>query len=313
MWLRFVIRRLAFICVSLLVVSALVFALMEVVPGDLAQTILGRGATPEQLQAVREDLGLDRPAPQRYLDWLGGALQGDFGESISLHADIGPLLRDRALNSLALAALAAVVGLSLAIALGFVAGLASRWADAVLSRVSVALGSLPDFLVAMLLILVFAEHLAWFPATSLSATGSPLDNPKGLVLPALTLVVLMVAYIMRITRASVAKVIDAEYVVAAEVRQISRRRIVRRHIAPNAILPTITVAANYVGWMVGGLIVIESVFAYPGLGLLVLNAARTRDVPLLESVVFLVAAARMLTNFAADALYMLIDPRVRLR
>jgi peptide/nickel transport system permease protein len=311
-WTQYILRRLSFVAVSLLILSALIFLIMEVVPGDLAQTILGRGATPEQVAALRAQLDLDQPAPARYVEWLGGVVRGDFGESISLHSEIAPLLVKRASNSLFLAALAAVAGLSLSISLGFLAGIGRpRWLDFVVSRTSVIVGSLPEFLVAMLLILVLAEGLGWLPATSLSTTASPLEKPASLVLPALTLVVVMTAYNLRITRASVVKVLDTEYIVAAELKQLPTLTLVRRHIAPNALLPTITVAASYLGWMVGGLIVIEAVFAYPGIGLLILGAARSKDVPLLEGAVLLIAAFRMFVNLGADVLYMVIDPRVR--
>jgi peptide/nickel transport system permease protein len=312
-WPRFIAQRLLLIAMSLVILSALIFALMEVIPGDIAQTILGRGATAQQIRDLHIQLGLDQPAYLRYARWLRGIASGDFGESISLHAAIGPLLVQRGLNSLLLAALAGSIGLSTSIVLGFLAGLRRpAWLDPLVSRGAVTVGSLPEFLVAMILIVVFASWLGWLPATSYSGSGSPLRNPVGLVLPALTLIIVMAAYNLRITRASVARVADSEFVIAAELKRLPLRTIVRRHIAPNALLPSITVAAAYLGWMVGGLVVIESVFAYPGIGLLILSAAQTRDVPLLEGAVILIASFRMLINFSADLLYMVVDPRVRL-
>jgi peptide/nickel transport system permease protein len=285
---------------------------MEVIPGDIAQTIAGRGAPPEAVAAVRAQLGLDQPAVARYVDWLGGLPRADFGESISLHADVASVLFRAAQNSLVLAACAALIGLPLAISLGFIAGLQRpRWIDPVISRVALVIGSLPEFLIALLLILVFGQTLGWFPLTSL-AGGSPLANPSALVLPVMTLVLSMAAYNLRVTRASVVRVREMDFVVAAEVKSLPLRTIVRRHVAPNALLPTITVAASYVGWMIGGLVVIEAVFAYPGLGLLILNAAKAKDVPLLEGAALLVATVRLFVNLGADITYRLLDPRVRI-
>ncbi len=312
-WARYIARRLLLVAVSLLILSAIIFAVMEVIPGDIAQTILGRGATVQEVQALRVQLGLNHPFYVRYDDWLKGILTGNFGDSISLHTAIGPLLVQRGANSLLLAAVAASIGLPLSISLGFIAGLRQpRWLDQILSRVAVAIGSLPEFLVAMILILVLSHSLHWLPATSLSPSGSPIDDPVVLVLPTLTMVLVMAAYNLRIARASVVRVSDSEFIIAAELKRLPLWTIVTRHIAPNAILPTITVAAAYLGWMVGGLIVVESVFAYPGIGSLIYSAALTRDVPLLVGAVMVIAGFRMLVNFGADIMYMLIDPRVRL-
>jgi peptide/nickel transport system permease protein len=211
-------------------------------------------------------------------------------------------------------ACASVIGIPLAVALGFTSGLTRlNWLDRTLSTAAVLVGSLPEFVIAMLVILLLSQLLGLLPPTSWNAGDAwPFESPKTVVLPALTLVLLMLAYILRVTRASVKRVMAQEYIIAAEIKRLPRRTVWIRHVAPNALLPTITVAAAYVGWMMGGLVVVEAVYTYPGLGLLVLSAAKSRDVPLLEAAVLLAATFRMTVNFAADILYRIVDPRVRL-
>jgi peptide/nickel transport system permease protein len=299
--------------VSLFVLSALVFTLMEIVPGDLARTILGQFATEAQLQAMRIQLGLDKPPLVRYGEWLGGAVTGNLGYSISLNTPIAPLLVERARNTFLVGVISVAIGMSLATFLGFVAGLRRPpWLDQPLSNLAVVLGSLPEFLIAVPLILFFSFALRWLPATSLAAADAPLQNPAALVLPIATLVLGMMGYNLRLTRASVAHVMDSEFVVTAELKRLPTLTIIRRHIAPNALLPTITVIGSYLGAFVSGLVIVESVFAYPGLGLVILNAAQAKDIPLLEGAVVFVAAFRMVINLGADVLYRVMDPRVRL-
>ena len=311
-WIRFIARRLVFIAVSLLIVSAVIFWLMQVVPGDLAQTILGPGASASQVRALREQLGLSASPGVRYWHWLRGALQGQFGESQSLQTPITPLILTRAENSLVLALGAALVMFPVSIVLGFIAGLnRDRWGDSLISKVTVAVASLPEFLIAILVVLFIALKLRWLPATSFEVSGSPIDHPSTLVLPILTLALAASAYFIRITRASVAKVLESDYVLAAELKGLSRLTIMRRHVAPNALLPTITGGASYLGSLVGGLIIVEAVFNYPGLGLVILNAAQTKDVALLQAAVIFVAAFRMIMVLLADLLYMALDPRIR--
>ncbi|MFW6116170.1 MAG: ABC transporter permease [bacterium] len=310
--LRYTVRRLALIGISLLVLSLLVFMIMEVLPGDVARVILGLHATEQQAQALRVQLGLDKPPHIRYWLWLRGVLTGDLGESLSLHAPIGPVLARRTAHSLLLGLPAAVIGLPLAILQGFIAGLRRPpWLGHLLSTGAVIISSFPRFLIAMFLILLLSETAGWFPGSSIVETGSPLHSPRILVLPLLSLVLSMTAYNLRITRASVVKVLDAEFVVAAELKQLPLHTVLWRHVAPNALLPTVTVVAGYLGWLIGGLVIIESIFTYPGLGLLIYTAAKARDVPLLEAAVLATASFRMIANLAADLLYGVLDPRVR--
>jgi peptide/nickel transport system permease protein len=312
-WTRFLLRRLAYLVASLFILSAIVFTMMEVIPGDLAHTILGQFATEDQLHALRAQLGLDKPPLVRYGEWLGGAVTGDLGYSITLHTPVAPLLLQRARNTFLVAIVSITLGMSLATFLGFVAGLRRPpWLDQPLSGLAVFLGSLPDFLIALPLILLFSYSLRWLPSTSLDAADAPLQHPAALVLPVLTLVLGMMGYNLRLTRASVARVVESEFVITAELKRLPARTIVSRHIAPNALLPTITVIGAYLGAFVSGLVIVESVFAFPGLGLLILNAAKDKDVPLLVGAVLFVAAFRMIFNLGADVLYRVVDPRVQL-
>ena len=312
-WTRFLLRRLAFIVVSLGILSALVFTMMEVIPGDVARTMLGQFATEEQLQVVRTQLGLDKPPLVRYGEWLAGALTGNLGYSITLNTQIAPLLLQRARNTFVVGVISIAIGMSLATILGFIAGLRRPpWLDQPLSRLAIFLGSLPEFLVALPLIFLFSYALRWLPATSLAAADAPFQNPTALVLPVVTLVLGMLGYNLRLTRASVARVMDSEFVINAELKRLPTLTIVRRHVAPNALLPTITVIGAYLGAFVSGLVIVESIFAYPGLGLLILNAAKGKDIPLLEGAVLFVAAFRMLINLGTDVLYRVVDPRVQL-
>lgn len=313
-WPLFILKRLSLIFLSLLILSLLIFILMNVLPGDVARTIVGRDATEQQVQIIRERLGLDRPVHIRYFDWLVNALAGNFGVSITLRAPVSSIIMRRAGYSLLLAMGASIVGFPLAIGQGFIAGLRRpRWLDHVLSKSAILISSLPEFLVALLLILLLSETAGWLPGTSMLRSGqTPLSNPRILVLPILSLVLIMTAYNLRITRASVIKVLNSDFIVAAELKGISLLRILLRHLAPNALLPTITVAAGYLGWLFGGLLVVEAVFAYPGIGNLIYSAARSRDVPLLQASVLLVACIRMFANMGADILYRMIDPRVDL-
>jgi peptide/nickel transport system permease protein len=298
---------------SLFILSALVFTMMEVIPGDLARTILGQLATEEQLRVVRAQLGLDQPPLVRYGEWLAGALHGDLGYSVTLNTEIGPLLVQRARNTFVVAVISIAIGMSLATVLGFVAGLRRPpWLDQPLSRLAVFLGSLPEFLIALPLILLFSYALRWLPSTSLAAADAPLQNPAALVLPVLTLVLGMMGYNLRLTRASVVRVMESEFVINAELKRLPTLDIVWRHVAPNAILPTITVIGSYLGAFVSGLVIVEAIFAFPGMGLLILNAAKDKDIPLLLGAVLFVAAFRMLINLGADVLYRVVDPRVQL-
>jgi peptide/nickel transport system permease protein len=310
---RFLIRRLSLIGVTLLVVSLAIFLVTEILPGDVATMILRQGATEQNLAVVRRDLGLDRPAHERYLSWVGSAIRGDLGDSYKQKRPITEVVKPRLSNSAILAAFAFLVAVPAAVIIGVWTGVRrDTWEDRAISIGSLVAISLPEFVTAVLLIVLFSSTLGVLPSSSVILPGtSPLTRPEILVLPALTLTGVLFAYIMRMTRANVIEVMQSNYVRTAILKGLPMRRVLFRHVVPNAMLPTISVIAANIGWMLGGLIIVESVFAYPGLGRLVLEATQSRDVPLLQSVTLLIAATFAFSNLAADLCYAALNPRIR--
>lgn len=311
--LRFLGRRFAFMALTLVIVSIVIFAVTELLPGDVAVMILGSEATDETLAALRTQLGLDRPAPARYVDWLSGAARGDFGESLRMRTEVGPLVFERLKNSLALAGIAFAVGVPLALGLGIVAGLRKdRPIDKAITMTTLVGISVPEFVIGSVLIIVFASLWPILPATSLiDPSANPLESLKYLILPAATLVLVTLAHTARMTRANVVRVLRTDYVRTAILKGMPRARVILRHVLPNALLPSITIIAINVGWMIGGLIVVETVFGYPGLGQLMIFAVTNRDVPLVQAVALLVATIYAVANLGADLLYAALNPRIR--
>lgn len=312
---RFLLRRLFFVMFTLAVVSLVIFAVTEILPGDVATMILGQQATPEDLATLRARLGLNRPAHVRYLEWVGGLLHGDWGRSLRLGVPVGPLLAQRLRNSLALAVLAFAAGVPTSVLLGVVAGLErDRWPDHVVSVGTLVAVSLPEFVTGVFLIIVFASWLRWLPPSSLiEPEANLLESLRHLVLPAATLMLVMWAHIARMTRSSMAEVMESNYIRTAILKGLPMRTVIFEHALRNALLPTITIIAINVGWLMGGLIVVESVFAYPGLGQLLVFAIGNHDVPLLQAVTLIIAAIYSMSNLTADLLYRYSNPRIRYR
>jgi peptide/nickel transport system permease protein len=310
---RFFARRLAFMALTLLIVSVVIFAVTELLPGDVAVMILGSEATDETLAALRTQLGLDRPATTRYVAWLTSAAQGDFGESLRMRTEVGPLVLERLKNSFALAGLAFVIGVPLALGLGIVAGLRKdRLVDKAITVTTLLGISVPEFVIGSVLIILFAVIWPVLPASSLiDPKANPLESMKYLILPAATLVLVTLAHTTRMTRANVVRVLRTDYVRTATLKGMPRGRVILRHVLPNALLPSITIIAINVGWMLGGLIVVETVFGYPGLGQLMIFAVTNRDVPLVQAVALLVALIYAVANLGADVLYAALNPRIR--
>ena len=311
---RFIVKRTSLILITLLVVSLAIFTITEILPGDVAQMILKQDATPERLALVREELDLNRPAHERYLGWIGGVVRGDWGVSYAVNRPISEILPRRIRHSLTLAGFALLFGIPLAVAAGIWAGVRpNQLGDRILSVTSLAGISLPEFVTGVLLILVFSSTLHLLPSSSVMLPGeSPFTRPEILVLPALTLTVVLFAYIMRMTRANVIEVMRSPYVRTAILKGLPMRRVIYRHVLPNSMLPTITIIAQNFGWMLGGLIIVENVFAYPGLGQMLLFSIQKRDVPLLEALSLIIAATYALSNLVADLSYGALDPRIRL-
>ncbi|MFU8889069.1 MAG: ABC transporter permease [Trueperaceae bacterium] len=311
---RFLARRLGYLLVTLLVTSFLIFLITQLLPGDVARVILGREASEPALQALRERLGLTRPAPVQYLTWLVAFLRGDWGTSFATEQAIRPLVLERLGNSLMLAGLTLAIAVPLAIALGVAAALrAGRWPDAVISVASLAVVGLPEFVTGLVLIEVFAFRLRWLPANaSIAPEAGFLEALPMLILPALTATLVLLAYIARLTRASVLEELGRAYVRTAVLKGLPPRVVLVRHVLRNALLPTVTVVAISVGWLISGLIVVENVFNYPGLGRLLTFAIDRRDVPLLQAISLVAVLAFALANLVADVLYAVLNPRIRL-
>lgn len=312
---QFLIRRLGLMALTLLLTSALIFALTQVLPGDPARLILGRDARPEAIAQLRAQLGLDDPAPLQYARWLARFAGGDWGLAYTVgSAPIRPLVLERLGHSLQLTALTALIAIPVSLVLGVLAGLREgRAADAVISLLTLAVVGLPEFVTGLVLINVFALGLGWFPtASSPPDTATPGEWLRQLLLPALTASFVLMAYIVRMTRAGVIAELSRTYVRTALLKGLPYRVVIVRHVLRNALLPTITVIAHSLGWLVGGLIVIENVFNYPGLGRLMTAAVERKDLPLLQASVMTVIFFFALANLLADILYALLNPRIRL-
>lgn len=321
---RYLLRRFGFLLLTLLVTSLIVFAVTQFLPGDVCRIILGREAGAEALATCEERLGLNEPVPVQYLSWLGNFLQGDWGESFSTRSEIRPVVLQRLRNSLRLALVTMVFAVPLAVTLGVIAGLnAERPLDNVISIGSLAVVGLPEFVTGLVLIQLFAFTFndvleRWFGVRPFPANSSVAPDATFveafpmLVLPALTATLVLLAYIARLTRAGVVEELERPYVRTATLKGLPRRTIVFKHVLRNALLPTITVIAISFGWLISGLIVIENVYNYPGLGRLLLFAIDRRDLPLLQAVTMVTVLGFALANLAADLLYAWLNPRIRL-
>jgi peptide/nickel transport system permease protein len=311
--LRFIARRLLLSVVTLFIVSLVVFVGVELLPGDLASAFLGREATPTRLASLRVELGLDRPALERYLNWLGDAIQGDLGMSLARKEPIAELIGLRLRNTLLLGLTAGLVGLPLALVLGIIAGLTrDRKPDLWISTVALVLMTLPEFVTATFLILLFAIIWSIFPAVTIVPADAPIKEMlPNIVLPVVALTFVMVAHNLRMVRTNVIDVMASEYVQMATLKGVPRARVVLRHALPNALLPTINLVALYIAWLVSGVVIIEQVFNYPGIGTMMIQAVHDRDIPLVQGVVLVIAGAYVVLNLGADMLTMVLNPRLR--
>ncbi len=309
----FIIRRVLLLIVVLLAVSVLTFAIVNVLPGDVATAVLGDMATPDQVTAVRAALGLDQPLAQRYLHWLLGVLHGDFGNSLQHGMPIGPMLMGRLGNSAILGLITLAIAAPLAVALGVVAALKPNGVlDRVIGAIAVGAYALPEYVIGLLCILTFSIWLPLLPGSSLmDPNENPLSRPEALILPIGVLITGMLAFISQITRASMIQVMASAYVRTAILKGVPRWRVVTKHALPNLLPPTIAEIGMYFGYVIGGLVVVETLFSYAGLGQLVTNAVSYRDVPVIQAVVLLVAAAYGIGNLIADVAALLLNPRLR--
>ncbi len=309
----YVFRRLGLLIITLLLTSIIIFVITQLLPGDIARVILGREAGEEALEALREDLGLNEPIYIQYGRWLMGFISGDWGKSFSLQTEILPFVMGRLRNSLMLTIIIFVISVPLAVALGVVSGLnEEKPIDTLISLGSLSLVGIPEFVTGLILIQIIAFHLGWFPANSSIYPGTGfVEALPMLILPSLTATLVLLAYIARLTRAGVIEELKKPYVRTASLKGLPRHVVVIKHVLRNALMPTITVIAISFGWMVSGLIVIENVFNYPGLGRLMIFAVERRDLPLLQAVTLVTVVAYAIGNLVADLLYTYLNPKVR--
>lgn len=311
---KFLCLRAAYTLAVLIAVSALVFAVTELLPGNVVTMILGTDATPEDVARLEKLMGLNQPPLERYARWAGGIARGDFGESLRMQRPIGPVLAERLANSLVLAGIAFLMVLIGGVALGLFTALreGSR-ADRIVSAAAVVGTSLPEFVTATVLILLFAGGLfSIFPPSGYDGFKAGVgDALLHLVLPASSLAVILTAYVGRVTRTSVIDVLRSDYVRTARLKGLPDRTVVLRHVLPNALVPTITVLFMNLGWMFGGIVVVEEIFVFPGIGRLMLFGISERDWPVIQACAIVIASVYVLGNLVGDLLVVAISPRLR--
>ena len=310
---RQVSHRLALSVLTLVLLSVIVFAGAQVLPGDVGRSILGPLASPEAVAEINHQIGADQPPVQQYLSWIGHFLTGDMGASFVFRSPVAPFVGNALLNSMKLAAVAFAIVVPLSIGAGVFAAMhPGRWQDRVISITGLSLTVVPEFVSSIALILIFGVWLRWLPISAATRPGTDaLEQLRHLILPALPLVLVLFGYIARMARAGTLETLDSDHVRTATLKGLTRRKVIVRHVLGNALLPTITVIASQIGYMIGGLVVVESLFRYQGIGSLILTAARGKDLPMLEAGILTVGAIFVFTTMFADALYVVLNPRLR--
>lgn len=313
--LRLILVRIGLSVFGLLAVSVVIFWAVELLPGDPAARILGRGASEQAVAQLRTQLGLDQPAAIRYLDWLGGIATGDLGQSLTARRSVADYLARPVANTFTLAAFALVLYLPIVLAGGFATALSrGGLVDGFVSGIVVIGMALPEFVIGIGLVMLFALLLPWFPPLAL------VDQARGfgdllsyLFLPAVTLTLAMVAYAIFAMRDRLIEALDAEHVRMARLRGLRPARVLLAHALPQALGPVINVTALNVAWLIGGIVVVETVFNFPGLGRVLVDAVRFHDVPVIEAAALILSAVYILANLLADLSLALLDPRLRAR
>ncbi len=310
---RYILKRLGLTVITLVIVSFVVFAASQLLPGDVGRTILGPYASQQQVDALDKSLGNDKPLPVRYWNWASDFVKGDWGVSPVQNVEVRPLVLNRLKNSLILGAFAMVLIVPFSIVMGVWAALNyGKTIDRVISITGLSLLGLPEFVVGVILIVVFAVQLGWFPTSSQVPGTNPVDWFRQLLLPAIPLGFVLFGYISRMARAGTVDALQSNYVRTAVLKGLPRGRVIWGHVVRNSMLPTITVVSVQVGYLVGGLVVVETLFAYPGIGQLTLESALGHDLPTLEACVLMIAIIYCVANLLADLAYGLLNPRVRL-
>jgi peptide/nickel transport system permease protein len=311
--LRLIASRAALGVLTLFAVSVVIFVCTQILPGDVASAVLGQQATPDALRVFRAELGLDKPAYIRYFSWLFGVLHGDFGRALTNQRDIIEELWPRFVNTLFLAAYAAVLAVPLAVGLGIVSAIREgRFIDRASNVLTLIAISVPEFFVGYILIILFAIDLAWFPSLATVFSGMGLSERLYVAtLPAVTLTLVVTAHMLRMTRNSVLSIMSTAYIEMAFLKGLSRSRVVARHALPNAAGPIISVIALNLAYLVVGVVVVENVFVYPGVGQYMVDAVGKRDVPVIQACGLVFAAVFVSLNTLADVLAIIVNPRLR--
>ena len=310
----FIVRRVLLGLVTLFVSSVIIFASTQALPGDAARSILGRSATPESLAELRRQLGLDKSIVTQYWEWISGVFTGDLGTSLANGLPVTEVLGERLVYSLFLMLIAGVISVPLGIALGAVsARRRDSTFDQVTSIVTLGLAALPEFVVAIALALLFSTTVFQvLPSVIVTEPGArPWDYPKELILPVLTLVIAVVPYTTRIMRASTVEILESDFVEMARLKGLPERLVLWRHAVPNALAPTFQITALNLAYLAGGIVVVEAVFNYPGIGLLLVESVRARDMPTVQAIALLIAALYVVLNLLADVATILVSPRLR--
>jgi peptide/nickel transport system permease protein len=310
----FIARRLLLGVVTLFFASLVIFAATQALPGDAARSILGRTATPESLTALRQQLGLDRPVVEQYTSWVGNVLTGDLGTSLANSRPVTESIGEPLVNSGFLMLLAGAVSIPFGIAIGAVSARRRDGPfDKVTSAITLGLASLPEFVVGLTFAVLFATTVfTLLPSVSLIDPGvRPWHYPTELILPVLTLIIAVVPYTVRIMRASMVEVLESDYVEMARLKGLSERLVLWRHAVPNGLAPTFQVAALNLAYLAGGIVVVEAVFNYPGIGTALVDAVRARNMPVVQAVTLLIAGLYVVLNLLADVATILVSPRLR--
>lgn len=307
-----VAQRLALGLLVLFAVSLIIFLGVELLPGDLAEEILGQAATPETVAAMRKELGLDLPPYIRYFEWLGGMVQGDFGTSLASQREISELIGVRLGNTLFLAGLAAAIAVPVAVTLGVLAALyRNSLYDRAVNIFTLTSISFPEFFIAYILILFLSVNAGWFPSLSNVTVETPLwERIYRCMLPALTLTLVVTAHMMRMTRASIINLLSSPYIEMANLKGLKRSHIIVRHALPNAWAPIVNVIVINLAYLIVGVVVVEVVFVYPGLGQLIVDSVQKRDLPVVQACSLIFAATYILLNLTADILSIVTNPRL---
>jgi peptide/nickel transport system permease protein len=307
------LRRAGTAFLTLVLVSLIIFVAVEVIPGDAATRVAGRDATPETLEVLRERMNLDLPPAERYLTWLGNALVGEFGQVLTSGRPVAEILAPRVKNTLIMSAMAFALYFPLVLIPAiYQAVRRDRAADHALSSITLILLSIPDFVLATFLLLLFAVAIPLFPAMSTIDEGTSLiDILHVSVLPAVTLAVVMAVYAVRMLREGLIEILEADFVRMARLKGLGQRRVLLRHALPNAVIPTLNVTALNLAYLIGGVVVVERVYSFPGFGSLIVDSLKLLDAPLIQATVLLAAAVYIGANLAVDIVAILLNPRLR--